>query len=201
MANDRIAVDGERDGLAYFAMLENRVSQVNTDVLKCRTLMNSNIGVGIVFEPRQHVGLDIVLHKIDGAFFELQYPHHGVGNDLEDDTGEWRFAVEIIRIGFQGDFLARIHRLQHERARTWRRFVIRRRTGGHDAEGKLFDKGRVRRVEFEAQLVGAGLFDGREMLEQAAFGRMGSGIENRFESEFYVGRSERSAIVEAHAAA
>ena len=56
----------------------------------------------------------------------------------------------------------------------------------------------MRRPEMKTQLVRAGLLDGGELFEQAAFGRTGR-VENRFVGVFDVRCGERPAVVKADA--
>ena len=86
--------------LAYFSVFENRVLKMDADVLKGCPLANQDLGIGIVFKPRKHVGLDIILEKIYRPFFKLQGSNHRVRDDFDDEAGNRRGAFPVRRIGF-----------------------------------------------------------------------------------------------------
>ncbi len=80
------------------------MGEIDADVLKGRAGVSGDVCGTIIFKPGKHVGLEIVLHEVDVAFFKFEHAHHGVGHDFENHAGQRRPFVPIIRIALELTF-------------------------------------------------------------------------------------------------
>src|SRR5215813_14288032 len=103
MVNDTFAVDRMGQRLAYLLVPENRVSEVDADVLKRCALTGFDGCIGVALDPGEHVRFQIVLHETDASFLEFEDPNHSVWNHFENQSCKRRFSFPIRRICFQRD--------------------------------------------------------------------------------------------------
>jgi hypothetical protein len=89
-----------------FPPFQDRMLQIHADVLKGRPLKGENSSAGVFSEPGKHLGLDVVLEEVDGAFFELQDADDRVGDDSDRDRFEGRTPFLIERVCFERDAVA-----------------------------------------------------------------------------------------------
>src|SRR5262249_35975692 len=108
MANDTLAIDGMGQRLAYLLVHENRVSEVDADVLKSCAPTGFDGCIGVALDPGKHVRFQIVLHETDASFLEFEDPNHRFWNEFEDQSCKRRFSFTIRRICFQGDRFSRL---------------------------------------------------------------------------------------------
>src|ERR1051325_1322414 len=95
MTNHSVAIDSKCNGLSDVAALQNRILEIDPDVLECRSLVGFDPGVGVFPKPGEHVGFYVVFEKLYGALFELEDANHGIGNDFNNDSVEFRRAVPV----------------------------------------------------------------------------------------------------------
>ncbi len=139
------------------------MGEIDADVLKGRAGVSGDVCGTIIFKPGKHVGLEIVLHEVDVAFFKFEHAHQGVGHDLENHAGQRRPFVPIIRIALERDLFARLHCLQSEGSGTGGRSIIGGTFGDrvrrYDSLRELLHERRMRRSKVKSQLISAALFD------------------------------------------
>src|SRR5918992_1533387 len=69
--NDAVTIDGVGQCLPDLSVFQYGMSEVYANVLKRSARVGLNDCIGILFQPWKGVGLDIVLQKLNGSFFEL----------------------------------------------------------------------------------------------------------------------------------
>jgi len=206
IANERVAVGGEGQRLAYLAAREERIFEIDSKVGEIGAGTIGNLEIGAARENGNDVGGERTHFDVRGTLAKFEGANDGVGNDAEADTGdEWQRAKVIVGMALDGDFFipglldktkgSGTDRLAGE---------ISSGVNGDDAQrgaNEIDGKGSVRFAEVEDDRGGVESLDGREQTEGAALGRFVRGIEDEMESGSYVGGGERAAVVEAHAAA
>src|SRR5215472_11222388 len=115
--DDRFTVDGGGDGLANLPMLQNRMSQIDSYVLKRGARIRFNGGICVFLEPRKHVRLDVVLQKVDGSLFKFEHANHGIRNNFDNESRNLRPAFPIVGIGRQDDFFSRVDGFENKGSR------------------------------------------------------------------------------------
>src|SRR5215472_7416685 len=99
--DDRFTVDGGGHCLANLPMLQNRMSQIDSYVLKRGAWIRFNGGICVFLEPRKHVRLDVVLQKVDGSLFKFEHANHGIRNNFDNESRNLRPSFPIVGIGRQ----------------------------------------------------------------------------------------------------
>src|SRR5215813_4736261 len=109
MANDTFAVDRIGKRLAYLLVHKNRVSEVDANILKSRTLTGFDGCIGVALDPGEHVRFQIVLHETDASVLEFEDPNHRVWNHFKNQSCKRSFSFPVRGIRLQGYCFSRLN--------------------------------------------------------------------------------------------
>src|ERR687891_570192 len=112
MANHALSIDRVCESQPYFAVLQNRVSQVDANILKRGALMGSDAGICVFVQPGKHVRFDVILQKVNRSLFKLECTDHRVRDDLKSKSRDAWFSFPVGWIGLESYGFSRFNGFQ-----------------------------------------------------------------------------------------
>ena len=198
--DEGIAVGGEGEGLADFALGEDGVFHVDAEIVKVGAGALGDEEVGLAGEYGNHVRRERAEFEIGAALAEFEGANDGVGNDAKDEFVELGSAAETAGIAFKdyGVVLGLADETEGAAA-DGMPGEIGGSIGGNDAHGgtlEVPEEGSGGFVEMEDDGLRIGGFDRVDHAEGAAFGGTVGGVAHEVDGGFDVGGGDGAAIVE-----
>ena len=205
VTDDRLPVDGVSDRAAHLVVSDQRVFQVEAEVLVVDAGLLPHGQAVHPPEKFQRVGHHRVLDQIEVPLSQKQHSRRVVFDDAEEDALDpgWigrLLVAKVISVSFQANPLAEPELFENKRTRADRRFSKRLGVGGEvgrdDGAGQLERKRREDFRQPENDGVVAACLDRLDYLQPSAGRAAVIGIAKEVVGPLHVARGDRASVVE-----
>ena len=175
IANDGLAVRGVGQRLANFAPRDQRIIQIESEIIHVGAGAVSDREIALFGENRDHVRREGTDFHVGGTFAQLQRANNGIRHDAHAECGQRRCTAKIAFIAGQDHVV--ILRLTHKTERAGAHGMLREfwaRAGRDDSDSataQIPKKGCVGYFEVHNYGSGIGGVNARDGGEISALGR------------------------------